>query len=127
MVQAYSKKYFPTELQHITQSRYEDHLRDVEAGLAVRLKPLNHRNRTVREFWKSEPQDIKDEIAAYREKIFLRGESSDQDSDSGEEDSDGKDNEDENEHEATSVPGNRRKKAKEALTSAEAKAVEYHK
>lgn len=115
MVQAYSKKFFSTNLQPIAESRYQEHLRDVEAGLAVRLKPLAHRNKTVRELWESESREVKADVAAYREKLYLQKESSgDEDVDSEEEDSDDED-----------APRKSKKKSK-TLTPAEEKAVEYH-
>lgn len=127
MVQAYSKKYFPTKLQTIAQSRYQDHLHDVEAGLVDKLKPLDHRNKLVREFWESETQEVKEEIAAYREKLYLQGALSDEDGEGDSEVSDGEYHEDGYERRETSVPSKGKRKAKQPLTSTEAQAVEYNK
>ncbi|KAF7968819.1 hypothetical protein HWV62_29258 [Athelia sp. TMB] len=92
MVQAYSKKYYQTVLKPIADSRYEEHLRDAQAHNYTPMKQLDHSNKVVAEHWAQEPQTIIDEIARYREYLYLHPEGSDEESDDSFED-DGSDDE----------------------------------
>lgn len=120
-VQAYLKRFFHTKLQPITDSRYKEHLRDVDAGLAVKLTPLDHRNKVVCELWDSESPQVIAEVKRFRQRHFLQGEASnDEDDDSKGGDSGGEDNDNDK------APSKRKEKGKETLNPAKAKAVDYH-
>ncbi|KAF7983641.1 hypothetical protein HWV62_20586 [Athelia sp. TMB] len=114
LVQAYTRKYYPTKIKAVAQSRYAEHLKDVAAGLVKEIKEIEFRNSVIREFWKEEPEDVKKAIDAYRENRFLRGESSDEDESS--------DNEDWDEDRAEDVDNPKEK----PLTDAELQAKEYN-
>lgn len=119
MVQAYSKMFFPTKIHDTAHERYEQHLKDVAAGLvAKKMTQLDHHNKVVREFFESEPPEVITEVAAFREHRFLHPESSD------EEDSD--ESSDLDDLDAEERAGGKGAKAKVQLTPAEAKAKEYN-
>ncbi|KAF7985864.1 hypothetical protein HWV62_43722 [Athelia sp. TMB] len=82
MMQAYSKKYYPTVLKPIADSRYEEHLRDAKENNYKPMKPLEHSNKVVAEYWKKEPQTIIDEIAEYWEYLYLHPEAADRNDES---------------------------------------------
>ncbi|KAF7964683.1 hypothetical protein HWV62_4185, partial [Athelia sp. TMB] len=46
------------------------------------MKPLEHSNKVVAEYWKKEPQTIIDEIAEYREYLYLHPEAADRNDES---------------------------------------------
>ncbi|KAF7976813.1 hypothetical protein HWV62_5682, partial [Athelia sp. TMB] len=128
MVQAYTKKYFETKIKPIAIARYQEHLREAEAGLVDLMQPLHHRNRVIREFWNLEPQEVIDEIAAYRERRFLNGGSSDEDDDQEDNEDSGDDefSDNENNGQAASANTHKKRKANAQLASNEAKAREYN-
>lgn len=133
LLQAYSKKYFQVKYKAITESHYTEHLQEVEAGLAVKLKPLDHRNRVLKEFWEEESEDVKKQIDLYWEHLFKHGSSSGEEDgggeDSDEENSDGEDKwkEDEAQDEGIAASARDKGKAKKkAPDPAEARAKEYH-
>lgn len=126
MVQAYSKKYFPIKIKPEYRHRYDEHMRQVEEDFIQKIKPVDFRNKLVREFWEQEPQAIKDEVAQFREYYYLHGGSSDEDSEGESDDkSDGEEDEDDGGTAAVSTAGGREGKHKTPVDSVEAKAREY--
>lgn len=121
LVQAYSKKYFPTMLKKIAEERYQEHLLEVEAGKTTKMKPLDHRNKVIREYWDDETEETKLEITEYREWLYTHGSSEDEDTN----DEDGAEVGDE-EDEGNEPAGKGKGKAAQLITTAEAKAQQYH-
>ena len=91
------------------------------------MKPLDHRNKVIREFWEAEPEDVKAAIAAYREHRFLYGASSDEEDSEGSNQEEDSDWEEDDEAEGASAAGKRRqRKSKPPLDPVEAKAKNYN-
>lgn len=127
LVQAYSKRYFPTKIKPIYLKRYEEHLRRAEETDEKKMKALDFCNKVVREFWEQEPQNVKDAIAEYREHRFQHGASSDEDNEGGDDDDEDSDEEEGSEDDAAaSIAGGGKGKQKMPLDPVEAKAREYH-
>ncbi|KAF7974575.1 hypothetical protein HWV62_11950 [Athelia sp. TMB] len=119
LTQAYSKRYYPTKLKPIVESRYLEHLDAVDEGHAEEMRAIDYRNKIIKELWDNEPQEVKDEITEYREYHYQHGSSSEED--------DNDDNDD-----FGSDSGNARDRLKnkapesQPLTPVEAKAKEYN-
>lgn len=130
MVQAYSKIYFHAKIKELAQSRYEDHLRDVEAGLVAKMKPLDHRNKIIREQWELEPPEVKKEVEAFRERRVTHQGSSDEAGSERVNTGDDEESDDEDHGSgstrAASVVEKGKRKAKQPVDDVEAKAIAYN-
>lgn len=134
LLQAYSKKYFLSKLKPIADSRYQEHLLEVNAGFAAKLTPLDHRNRIIKELWAKEPEDVKQKIEIYREHRLTHGASSDEkgsDEDDSEDDSDEDDRWEDDTAQAEGTAGGAKGKGKQKTQAppsdpVEAKAKVYH-
>lgn len=87
------------------------------------MKCIEHRNKVVREHWDDETEEVKKEIAEYREWLYAHG-PEDEGNDEEDEDEFG-DNEDEGDEDNAPV-GKGKGKATHPISPAEAKAQEYH-
>ena len=146
LVQAYSKKYFIPKIKAVADAQYEEHLKEVEEGLTKKIELVEFRNRIIRQYWEDEPQEIRDQIDAYREHRYLHGASSDEedseeggaddDDDDGDDDSDSdeddqdhnSEDEDEDKREggSSTVSKKGKGKQKQPVDPIEVKAKEYH-